>query len=71
MCGGLIGLLGGPIGCIIGVAVGIIIASFKSGDDKGDYSYDHIRVKTTKKVKLLLFILVMANLYILYKWLMG
>lgn len=71
LCGGLIGLLGGPIGCIIGVAVGIIIASIKPSDDKGDYSYDHIRVKTTKKVKLLLFILVLANLYIIYQWLLG
>ena len=70
LCGGLIGLLGGPVGCIIGIAVGIIIASSKSGEAEGDYSYDHIRVKTTKKVKFLLFILVLANLYVLAEWLL-
>lgn len=70
LCGGLIGLLGGPVGCIIGIVVGIIVASSKSGDADGDYSYDHIRVKTTKKVKFLLFILVLANLYVLAEWLL-
>lgn len=71
VCGGLIGLLGGPIGCIIGIVAGIIIASSKSDDGEGDYSYDHIRVKTSKKSKFLLFILVLANLYILYEWIFG
>lgn len=67
--GGIIGAFFGGVGAIPGAIIGGIIGLFVGNDDEeeGDYSYDHIKVTTSKKIWCLLVLEIAALLYILYR----
>ena len=64
--GGLIGIIGGPIGIIAGIIIGLVLGGSSDADEE-DYSYDHIVVKTSKKLKFFLMLVFALDIYMLYR----
>ncbi len=68
--GAIIGLFFSIVGAIPGAIIGGIIGMFIGEDDdeeETDYTYDHIRLKTSKKTWCLLILVIAALLYVIYR----
>lgn len=63
---GVIGLIAGPLGCVAGIIIGLI-AGGDSSEIPEDYSYEHIRVKPSKKSTAMVIILAIVDCYLLIR----
>ncbi len=63
---GIIGAAAGPIGCFIGIGLGLFLGE-KKQDYPIDYSYKHLRVKPTVKTTIFMWVLIIADGFLLYR----